>query len=83
MDDFIADISFFTGNCYSCRYCENGLECPRNFTDILDKVDLGLQQMKMRKKIIDFLSSEQAVVKSWQIAHGMEGPSNAVMLFCR
>ncbi|KAJ6643000.1 Degenerin del-1 [Pseudolycoriella hygida] len=45
MDDFISDVSFFTGNCYACRFCENGMECPKNFTDILEKFRTGCKEI--------------------------------------
>lgn len=37
VDDFLTEISFFTGACYTCELCDIEFECPRNFSDILSK----------------------------------------------
>jgi acid-sensing ion channel, other len=37
LDDYINDIAFFSGTCYSCDLCEADIQCPDNFTDILEK----------------------------------------------
>lgn len=38
IDDLLSDLSFYSGNCYTCNLCETELICPENFTDILLKV---------------------------------------------
>lgn len=35
LDDFLTEISFYTGACYTCELCNNELDCPRNFTELL------------------------------------------------
>lgn len=37
IDDFLTEISFFTGACYTCELCDTDVKCPNNFTDILSK----------------------------------------------
>lgn len=37
IDDFLTEISFFTGACYTCELCDVEVSCPNNFTDILGK----------------------------------------------
>lgn len=37
IDDFLTEISFFTGACYTCELCGIEVDCPRNFSDILSK----------------------------------------------
>lgn len=37
IDDLLADISFFNGNCYACRNCDSDIMCPANFSDIISK----------------------------------------------
>src|SRR5690349_13153316 len=37
IDDFLTEISFFTGACYTCELCDVEVNCPHNFTDILIK----------------------------------------------
>lgn len=37
LDDFLTEISFFTGACYTCELCENEVQCPHDFKDILSK----------------------------------------------
>ena len=37
IDDFLTEISFFTGACYTCELCGTEVNCPNNITDILSK----------------------------------------------
>uniref|UniRef100_A0A336KJC5 CSON012335 protein n=1 Tax=Culicoides sonorensis TaxID=179676 RepID=A0A336KJC5_CULSO len=37
LDDFIIDITYFSGTCYSCELCQQDLECPKNFSELLSK----------------------------------------------
>lgn len=37
IDDFLTEISFFTGSCYTCELCDVEVNCPRNFSEILSK----------------------------------------------
>ncbi|KAG5670156.1 hypothetical protein PVAND_000437 [Polypedilum vanderplanki] len=37
IDDFLTEISFFTGACYTCELCDVEVDCPRNFSEILTK----------------------------------------------
>lgn len=37
IDDFLTEISFFTGACYTCELCEREVTCPGNYSDILSK----------------------------------------------
>lgn len=37
IDDFLTEISFFTGACYTCELCDVEVKCPRNFSEILSK----------------------------------------------
>lgn len=38
LDDFIIDITYFSGTCYSCELCQQDLQCPKNFSALLSKV---------------------------------------------
>lgn len=37
IDDYLTEISFFTGACYTCELCDVEVDCPGNFSDILGK----------------------------------------------
>ncbi|CRK86824.1 CLUMA_CG000653, isoform A [Clunio marinus] len=37
IDDFLTEISFFTGACYTCELCSVEIDCPKNYSDILEK----------------------------------------------
>lgn len=37
IDDYLTEISFFTGACYTCELCGVEVDCPANFSDILSK----------------------------------------------
>lgn len=39
MDDFLSDIAFFNGKCYSCSFCDKEFDCPTNLTEISSKVN--------------------------------------------
>lgn len=43
IDDFLTEISFFTGACYTCELCGIEVSCPNNFTDILEKFRASCQ----------------------------------------
>lgn len=43
IDDFLTEISFFTGACYTCELCDVEVDCPSNFTDILSKFRANCQ----------------------------------------
>lgn len=37
IDDFLTEISFFSGACYTCELCDADVVCPKNFSEILSK----------------------------------------------
>lgn len=37
IDDYLTEISYFTGACYTCELCDVEMNCPANFSDILGK----------------------------------------------
>lgn len=41
IDDFLTEISFFTGACYTCELCDVEVECPHNLSDVLVKFRAG------------------------------------------
>lgn len=43
IDDFLTEISFFTGACYTCELCDVEVTCPSNFSDILGKFRANCQ----------------------------------------
>lgn len=46
LDDFLSDIAFFNGKCYSCSLCDKEFDCPSNLSEISTKVN----QWNARKK---------------------------------
>lgn len=55
LDDFIIDITYFSGTCYSCELCQQDLECPNDFSVLLSKVCLDCCRFLRRKELIKFL----------------------------
>lgn len=47
LDDFFTEIAFYTGACYTCELCrtDSGLECPKNFADLLGKFRENCQNL--------------------------------------
>lgn len=45
LDDFLTEISFFTGACYTCELCENEVKCPHDFNDILRKFRASCREL--------------------------------------
>jgi len=43
IDDFLTEISFFTGACYTCELCDIEVKCPNNFTEILSNFRASCQ----------------------------------------
>lgn len=37
IDDFLTEVSYFTGACYTCELCQKDVACPRNLTEIVAK----------------------------------------------
>lgn len=51
LDDFIIDITYFSGTCYSCELCQQDLECPNDFSVLLSKVCLDCCRFFLMKII--------------------------------
>lgn len=54
LDDFIIDITYFSGTCYSCELCQQDLQCPEDFGELLSKVgvDTCTLYMCIKKKVV-------------------------------
>lgn len=39
IDDYVADITFFSGKCHTCSYCED-IACPTNFEELISNVSM-------------------------------------------
>lgn len=60
-NDFIGDIAFFYGTCFTCEHCITDANCPKNFTEIASnirsKCDNFFDQCKWNNELIDCCSN--------------------------
>ncbi|CAD7084626.1 unnamed protein product [Hermetia illucens] len=44
IDDYVADITFFSGKCHTCSYCED-IACPTNFEELISNFRTACRQL--------------------------------------
>ncbi|XP_070504614.1 sodium channel protein Nach-like [Chironomus tepperi] len=65
IDDFLTEISFFTGACYTCELCDVEVQCPKNFSEILFKFRASCE--RDLKDTILWGSTKEIVIKVTEI----------------